>query len=281
SNLAGGGSDVPNQVRNRAIKYGSNAVTSILIVIGLILGVNLLGIFYQYRIDTTESGIYTLSGQTVSLLDNLEEDVNVISFFREQERKSVEPLLRQYAYHTDRFSYRIVDPDREPVEARRFRVKSYGTSVVISGDREERIASIEEKDLTNAIAKAVQKEKPVIYFLTGHGEASPGSDSRSGYRRIKNALLEANYEVRDSLLLVSQDVPEDCDLLIVPGPKTLMYPSEIEAIRSHFEGGRTAGLILIDPEYRTGLEPVLESWSVVPNGDLVVETSNVGKTLGM
>jgi ABC-type uncharacterized transport system involved in gliding motility auxiliary subunit len=272
---------VPNQVRNRAIKYGSNAVTSILIVLGLTVGVNLLGILYQYRIDTTESGIYTLSDQTISLLGGLESDVNVISFFREVERKTVEPLLRQYAYHSDRFSYRVVDPDREPVEARRFGIKAYGTSVIISGEREEHVSSTEEKDLTNAIAKAVQLEKPVVYFLTGHGEASPGSDTRTGYRRIKNLLIEANYDVRDSLLLVSGGVPDDCDLLIVPGPKTQMYPSEVDAIRSHFENGKSAGLILLDPGYQTGLEPVLESWSVVPNGDLVVEMSTVGKTLGM
>ena len=270
-----------NQVRNRAIKYGSNAVTSIIIVLGIIAGVNLLGIFYQYRFDTTEGGIYSLSDQTVTVLNALESDVNVIAFFREQERKSVEPLLRQYAYHSDHFSYRVVDPDREPVEARRFKVKTYGTSVVISGNREERVSTIEEKDLTNAIAKAVQQEKKVIYFLTGHGEASPGSDDRTGYRRIKNFLLEANYDVRDSLLLVNRNVPEDCDLLIISGPKTLMYPSEITAIQSYFEGGRSAGIILLDPGYRTGLEPLLEVWSVVPNGDLVVEKNTVGRTLGM
>lgn len=270
-----------NQGRRRAIKYGSNALTSILIVLGIIAGVNLLGIFYQYRFDTTATGIYSLSDQTITVLDNLEQDVNVISFFREQDRKSVEPLLRQYAYHSDRFSYRVIDPDREPVEARRFRVKAYGTSVVISGDREERIDTTEEKDLTNAIAKAVQDERKVIYFLTGHGEASPGSEGRTGYRRIANLLAEANYDVRDSLLLVTDQVPEDCDLLVIPGPKTLMYPSEVAAIKSYFEGGKSAGLILLDPGYRTGLEPVLEAWSVVPNGDLVIEQSAVGKTMGM
>jgi ABC-type uncharacterized transport system involved in gliding motility auxiliary subunit len=272
---------VANQVRQRAIKYGSNAVTSIIIVLGIITAINLLGLFYQYRLDTTQGGIYSLSDQTLSVLNSLESDVSVISFFREQERKSMEPLLRQYAYHSDRFSYRVIDPDREPVEARRFKVKSYGMSVVISGDREERIATAEEKDLTNAIAKAVQLEKKVIYFLTGHGEASAASESRNGYRRIRNLLVSANYEVRDSLLLVSQNVPEDCDLLVIPGPRTLMYPSEVSALRDYFEGGKSAGLILLDPGVRTGLEPMLESWSVVTNGDLVVERSTVGQTMGM
>ncbi|HAA74081.1 TPA: hypothetical protein DCE37_03040 [Candidatus Latescibacteria bacterium] len=270
-----------NQVRRRAIKYGSNALTSILIVLGLITGINLLGIFYQVRFDTTEGGIYSLSDQTLTLLSGLESDVSVISFFREQERKAVEPLLRQYAYHSDRFSYRVIDPDREPVEARRFKINSYGMSVVISGDREERIATTEEKDLTNAIAKAVQQEKKVIYFLTGHGESSVGSTGRTGYSRIRNLLLEANYDVRDSLVLVTEKVPEDCDLLVVPGPKTRLYPTEVNAIRSHFEGGQFAGIFLMDPGYRTGLEPMLESWSVVLNGDLVIEQSAVGKTLGM
>ena len=270
-----------NQVRKRAIKYGSNALTSILIVLGITVGVNLLGIFYQYRFDTTEGGIYSLSDQTVSMLNSLQHDVSVISFFREQERKTVEPLLREYAYHSDNFSYRVIDPDRAPVEARRFKVKAYGTSVVISGEREERISTTEEKDLTNAIAKAVQQKKKVVYFLTGHGEASTGSDGRSGYLRIRNLLVEANYEVRDSLLLVTESVPGDCDLLVIAGPKTSMYPAEIDAIQSYFEGGKAAGLILLDPGFRSGLEPLLEAWSVVLNGDLVIEKSTIGKTLGM
>ena len=61
----------------------------------------------------------------------------MIAFYRESERGDYEQLLKQYAYHSDRFDYRFVDPDKEPVEAMQYAVTRYGITVIEYGDKEE------------------------------------------------------------------------------------------------------------------------------------------------
>ncbi len=268
-------------LKSRTLKYGSNAFVAVLIMLGILVVVNFLSDRYHRRFDTTEGGIFSLSDQTVTLLDSLKKDVHVIAFFREQEKSRYENLLKEYAYHSKRFSYHFVDPDRQPAEANRYEIKAYQTSVIEVGDREERITSSEEKALTNAIAKAVRGRVKRVYFLVGHGEASIESLARDGYNRVKQALLEANYALRDSLLLArSRQVPRDCDLLIVAGPKTGFFQAEVDSIRVYLEAGGAA-LFLLDPGVQTGLEPMLKDWAIAVNNDYIVDGSGVGRLFGL
>ena len=267
-------------LRSRTLKYGSGALTGVLMVLGILTVINFLSSRYHWRFDATVQRIFSLSDQTVGLLGSLDKDVVAVAFFRTQQRSEFEHLLQEYAYHSKRFSYRFVDPDREPREARRYNVKAYGTTVVESGGKTERISTTEERDLTNAIAKAIRDEEKVIYFLTGHGEASTASQDRDGYYRARALLLESNYVVRDSLMLSkTRGVPADCDLLVVASPKVRLYSAEVDSIRSYLEGGGDA-LFLLDPGVETGLEPVLLGWSVSVNDDYVVESSSMGKLYG-
>ena len=103
---------MPEFLTSRTLKYGSNALTVVLIALGILAVVNFLSTRYHARFDLTARGLFTLSPKTVSLLENLSEDTNVVAFFREVERGDYEPLLKQYVYHSRRFSYRFVDPDK-------------------------------------------------------------------------------------------------------------------------------------------------------------------------
>ena len=268
-------------IKSRMFQYGSNAVAAVLIVLGILVVANFLASRYSRRFDTTEGQVHSLSDQTVTLLDSLRDDVRVVAFYREHNQDRYGDLLREYAYHSKHFSYRFSDPDKEPVDARRYKIKAYGTSVVEVGEKEQRITSSAEKDLTNAIAKAVRDEEKVVYFAFGHGEAAPEDLERRGYNRVKQALLESNYVLRDSLLIVQEGrVPEACDLLVVAGPTVAYFPTEVDSIRSYLERGG-AGLFLLDPGIQTGLEPMLEDYGVVVNDDFVVDASGVGRLFGL
>ena len=275
---------MPNFLKSRRVKYGSNTFIAVLIVLGILVTVNVLANRYHRRIDTTEGQFHSLSDQTVTLLGSLKVDVNVVAFFRDRDRRDYERMLKEYAYHSSRFSYRFVDPDREPGERKRYRVEVevYNTSVIEAGDREDRITSTEETDLTNAIARAIRGEDKVVYFLTGHGEASTFRRDRAGYSSVKQALRDANYGVSDSLMLVQAErVPEDCSLLIVAGPKTGLLQIEVASIQSYLrEGG--AGMFLLDPGVESGLEPVLKEWAIGVNNDFIVgNIKGLGRTFAV
>lgn len=260
---------------SRTLKYGSNALTAILIAVGLLAVVNFLGARYHARHDLTARGLYTLSEKTTSLLENLDAPLTVIGFFRDAERADIERLLEQYAYYSDHFSYRIIDPDKEPVEAKRYKVTNYGTSIIEYGQKEERIGEGTEKALTNGIARVTSDRRQAVYFLGGHDEANIDDEGEKGFKRFKQLMIENNNEVRPPLVLAqTQKVPRDCNVLVVGGPKHSLLSAEIEAIAQYLaEGG--AALFLLDPLVETGLEPILFQWSVGLRNDFIVDKSNV------
>ena len=91
-------------LKGRTFKYGSNAIVAALIMLGILVVVNMLSNSYHRRFDTTEGGVFSLSDQTVTLLDSLKKDVHVVAFLREQEKARYENLLKEYTYHSGRFS---------------------------------------------------------------------------------------------------------------------------------------------------------------------------------
>ena len=70
-------------LKGRTFKYGSNAIVAVLIMLGILVVVSMLSNRYHRRFDTTEGGVFSLSDQTVTLLDSLKKDVHVVAFFRE------------------------------------------------------------------------------------------------------------------------------------------------------------------------------------------------------
>lgn len=124
------------------------------------------------------------------------------------------------------------------------------------------------------------KEKKV-YVLTGHGEKSITDVDRTGYSQVKEALERANYVVQDTLFLAqSGNVPDDCSLLLIPGPTTPLLDSEIAAVRTYLEAAGTA-FIMLDPGVPSGMEEMLEAWGVEVGDNYIVESGGMGRLFNL
>ncbi len=66
----------------RSSKYGANMVVMIIVFITIVGLVGVMSIKYKLRIDLTDEQRYSLSGQTVKILESLEHDVEVVAFYR-------------------------------------------------------------------------------------------------------------------------------------------------------------------------------------------------------
>lgn len=255
----------------RLVRYGTSTLVAVLAVLAILVAVNFLATRYHHRIDVTEGGMHSLSDQTATLLDSLSTDVHVLAFFHETDPEAAEfnERLETYAYHSERFTFAMVDPAVHPGEARRYRVVKPRISVVMSEGREERISGTEENHLTNAVAKVVRERGKTVYFSAGHGERTlkaPEGD----FIRVGQSLREAGYGVRDTLVLdAGKGVPADCDLLIVAGPTAAFSSIETDSIRNFLAGGGSA-LFLLDPGGETGLESLLAGWGIQVNNDYVL-----------
>ena len=94
----------------------------------------------------------------------LPQPVKATAFYQDAQtgRESAKDLLDQYAYYGKQFTYEFIDPDRNPGLAKRYGITSYGTIVLESGEKEEKVLTADEENLTNALLKVIREGKKVV-----------------------------------------------------------------------------------------------------------------------
>jgi ABC-type uncharacterized transport system involved in gliding motility auxiliary subunit len=121
-----------------------------------------------------------------------------------------------------------------------------------------------EKMFTSMLL-AITRPKPfTAYFLQGDGEPSLTDSRDSGYQKFGEILQENYINIIPYSIAGDQDLPSDCDLLIIAGPHTLFSDAELARIDHYLtQGGRL--LVLLDYksiDHPTGLENFLAQWNV-------------------
>ncbi|HXB60762.1 MAG TPA: Gldg family protein [Candidatus Acidoferrales bacterium] len=141
-----------------------------------------------------------------------------------------------------------------------------------------------EKMFTSMLL-AVTRPKPfTAYFLQGDGEPSLADSRDNGYIKFGEILREDYINIIPFSLSGDEDVPPDCDLLIIAGPHTLFPDAELNRIDHYLsQGGRLMVLLDYDPvKYPTGLENFLARWGVNVGMDLVQDpNSALGSTFNI
>ena len=209
-----------NFLKNRSIKYGANTLLLALIVLGILVLIEAISFRHHKRIDLTADQRYSISQQTRQLLSSLKKDIKATAFYKEgqAEKNLIKNLLEQYAYHSKRFTFTFVDPDRKPAVADKYKITNYGTIILETDGRQERVYQADEQRITNGILKAIRDTKKTIYFIKGHGENEILDFGKTGYSAVRIALEDENYIIK-SLLLLREKSPEDATVLVVSGPK--------------------------------------------------------------
>ena len=283
ASLLGRVGDLRGAVGGRTLRYGVNTAAMIVLLLGVIGVVEALSYRHNWRWDLTENRRHSLAPQTVQLLKSLGTDVSATAFFRSDQpgKRTAEDLLKQYArFANGRFTWRIVDPDREPGLARRYGVESYGTVVLETKAKSEKVLDAEEEKLTNALVKVTREGKRVVYVVQGHGERELANSEKAGFSEAKAAMEKVNYEVKPLVLARTGKVPADAALAIVPGPRTDPFPPELEALDAYVRAGGKL-LVMADPFQSEGLRAYLARYGVDLGQDLVVEENPIGRLFGI
>jgi ABC-type uncharacterized transport system involved in gliding motility auxiliary subunit len=272
----------------RTLTYGLNAAVSIVLVLGVIGFVEALSARHSARVDLTENRRHSLSPQTVQVLRGLKTEVNGVGFFRSDQpgKRVAEDLFKQYAAQAGKkFTWKIVDPDRDPALARRYGIESYGTIVLETKTRSEKVLDAEEEKLTNGLVKVTREGKRTIYVMQGHGEHELGNTDRPGFSEAKGALERSNYEVKPLMLAREGKVPDDAAVVVVPGPRTDLFPPEVDALDAYLgKGGKV--LLMVDPPFPQRMQDaavkrMLARWGVDLGDNLIVELSPIGRLFGI
>ncbi|MBI3744532.1 MAG: GldG family protein [Chloroflexi bacterium] len=287
-------------MRTRQGFYGVNSVAMVLLFLAIAAIVIYVGAQNNHRADTTASKQFSLAKQTTQVLSGLGENVEAVAFLTPNDplqstiRSHVLDLLDEYKRKSDKFSYRVVDPDLSPSEARKYGLNPDAdpatvvfstpsgalqpvSSLVFVSSQSQFIPNRRlEQDFTQALLSVTHKQQKVVYFLTRHGERDPGNnDAVSGYSRAAQGLQSDNYDIRTLDLVTTQTVPADAAVVVVASPKQEMTPDEAKALDTWLRAGGKM-FFLLDPDTPQTYRDLLKTWGVdVPQGTIVDAISAV------
>ena len=234
--LLGNATQVRTTLTKRGTLYGLNAALMSLAFIAILVIVNIVANQYEYSYDATKAQVHTLSPQSKQVVKELDQPIEIIGFFTGSDfaqQDSFEELLDQYMRETDLISYRVIDPDSQPLEARAYE-EPYQGLLIKSDTRSERVFSAQEQDITGAILKVTSDTPKTVYFLTGHQERNPEASGNDGYSTMADRLRDQNYEVKTlNLALITDTIPSDATVIIIAGPQGMLLEGERERLQAY------------------------------------------------
>ena len=266
-------------------------------VVGVLCAFAYFSVQFPARLDMTEEGKYSLSPQTITVLQHLEKPVHITFFHDPLMRETVE-LYELMGSKTDKIKLEFFDPMLNPAQARLRGVQFAGTALLESEERKMQLNTHTEADIANAILRISLGVTQKVCFLDGHREADPFSQEthdhmegtsghshglgaiyvlyqQHGASKARGALESLNYTVEKMSLSRSGSAQTlaECSLLVVAGPKLALLPIEVSTIQHFLAAGGNA-FFLLDPFVRTGLEPILREYGIVIDDDIVIDESS-------
>jgi ABC-type uncharacterized transport system involved in gliding motility auxiliary subunit len=299
--------------RGKRFATGLNVFASIAMAATITVMVNYLSITYYAHRDFSWRHHYELSDKTKSLIAGLDNNVEVLVFFRNGHElySDVRNLLKEYEYEAakakrPKLEISFVDPDRDLARTREMKQKYDLTdaNVVVfsSGGRRKyvdaqdvmeyelkfddkgrpirkNVAFRGEQVFSSAIQSVVQNSSPVVYFLTGHAERSINDyGEQSGYSTVARAMRRDNIEIKPLQLAESREIPADCSALVIAGAEKRFSGAEIDILAGYLnKGGRL--LLMLDPSVTIGIERLMEDWGVKLGQGVVVGRTLTGGDL--
>ena len=287
----------PSASRLRRWALHAHLAVSGLLACSIFIMLNYLSMRHYARLHWNRDPVAQLSEKSLSLLRSVVDDIRIIAVLRPSNEayRNVSILLQEYAAASRSVSVEFVDPDRDLARteqlAGQYRLGDSEGVVFHIGERHQTVAAADlieyvyptgdiekpkrsfrgEPLFSSAIYALTQASRPMVHFIQGHGERSPGDfDRRTGYSRIAARLRDENLDVEVLNLGEAKSIPSRCALMIIAGPTQTFAPFEIALIRDYLDRkGRL--LLLLDARSTTGLEPLLQEWGAVLGTDVVVD----------
>ncbi len=288
----------------RRWRIGFQVGVLLLLVLLVLAMVNYLSQDHYLRWAVGERRALGLTDRTTYFVRSLTNEVKVVIYFDREDDQGlyaiVADLLNEYKAVTSKISVRTVDYLRDATAAQKVKAdykltqptdknlvifdcdgrhKAVPADALVQVElerladdpgskkplfRRKPVASYAEAMFDAALLDVTSRRPYKAYFLTGHGEHGIDSgDPLTGYLTLA-AIFQQNYLQVQPLLLGTNGVPKDCDLLVVGGPNSPLLDQELDSIERYLnQGGQMLALFNSLTERETGLENLLtNNWGV-------------------
>ena len=251
----------------------SKTAILVLILFAIFIGINILVQKLDLQdIDVTENKLFTLSESSINQAKAVNEEVNIyiIGF---GEGTSIEDLVKQYTKQNDKIKYELIQDIQDRVDLKsKYGITDETQVIILEAGTRNKILTVDdlytydyttytqidvtEEKITNAIVDLTIATKPKIYFLTGHNEYGISTDMAM----LKAYLENEVNQIEQLNLLVTGNVPDDTNLLVIASPQKDLLDTELEMITNYINNGGKI-LLMNDPTFTGNSLPNFEKLS--------------------
>jgi ABC-type transport system involved in multi-copper enzyme maturation permease subunit len=235
------------------------------------VAVNLLPVPASARLDLTSTGRYTLSRPSREVLRNVHTAARITAFAPRgsAEARDAKVLLDQFERANRRIRTRVIDFAHFQGEALRLGANDDGEVVVEVGERKEVSAPLVEGLITSGLQRLVRGRPQTVCALEGHGERPLDSEAPGGYQLARATVERNGIEARGLDLTVAKEIPADCTILALVGPRAELLENEVGLVDAFLRNnGRM--LVLRDPN-GPNLDAITTPWRMRFLPGLVVD----------
>lgn len=245
-------------------KHGSYSVGMTVLVVAVIIVLNLVvgQIPEAYRnIDVSSTKIYDISDTSKDLLKGLDNKIDMkVLAVKDETDDRITTFISKYAALSDKIKVEWIDPVLHPSALTEYNTsqntiyvscEATGKSTTISFDKilvsdsssyyysgSSSYTSFDgEGQLSSAVNYVTSDVQKKIYTVTGHGEDSLSTT-------ITDLMTKNNYTTEELNLLMTDSIPDDCDLLLMDGPTNDLSDDEVSLLSGYLgEGGKVMCLL--------------------------------------
>ena len=266
--------------KRKGSKYGASS--GIVVVLGTVVIVGIAVVAARPRfnksLDLSRDKLNTLSDQSIKIIKQVRDSgkpVTIKAFVSDEKvATDLRDTLNLYQSKGANFKIEVVDPQTHPTEAMAEKVTEGNTVIFRHNNQEKRLTAFSEEKITNALVSILKNKTKKIYFTKGHGEGALKGTDATGFNHIATELEGNKDAVEEVSLLESAKVPEDADMLVIPGPKYEFKEEETRIIEDYLKRGGSL-LVMVDALIPvSNLNNMLERFGVKFNQDLLILAPN-------
>lgn len=242
---------------NSRLQFRIQYILFVILLLSCISFAGWLSNEYNLRSDWTAGKRHSLSNDTIQLLNQLPSTVNLRSYQPDDPAltQAVTEILNRYKNNKSDFNFQLLNPDIFLEQAKADNIESYGQTIIEYQGRTERINSLSEESVTNALMRLQRSNKPELMFVSQHGERDTSNTSAVGYSQLATNLTSKGYKVRN-INLLQDSITIDNTVLIISSINKSLLESEQNKILNFIKAGGNL-LWLQDP----GLDPSQQNFA--------------------
>lgn len=286
----------------KTTKMGAYSAFLTLVVIAFVIVVNLMVGELPTTVtkfDTSSLKLYTLTNSTIDIVEGLTEDVTMYYIAQNgTEDINIEEMLNRYSSYSNRIKVRKIDPTSNPGFSEKYTDDLSNNSVIVESAKRSSVVTNEEiytkqyteEDiynyymtgmepsgttyfngegaLTTAIDYVTAEDLPVLYIVTGHGEATV-SETVLADAKAENILTE------ELALLTVTEIPADAGAVIINTPTSDISETERDVLLTYLDLG---GKMILVTDYESfsdakmpNLAAVAKAWGLQAQSGLLME----------